>query len=140
MMDDHLYQVVGGVLLGASATLSLLLLGKIAGISGIVWKSVSGPKGDRLWRWLFLSGLVIGSFSLHTMTGRPMPEPSSNVWLAIIGGLLVGFGVKVSNGCTSGHGLCGIGLLSKRSITATCTFMIAAIATVTVMRLAQGML
>ncbi len=152
--SPFLYPILGGLLIGLSATLSLLLLGRIAGISGIIWGAFA-PRGlearseledgaggefgfepGRLWRLLFLMGLVLGSLVFHIVTGRPMPVPSDNAGLAIVAGLLVGIGVKLGSGCTSGHGVCGIGRLSLRSLLATCLFMFAAIVTVAVIRLA----
>jgi uncharacterized membrane protein YedE/YeeE len=130
--------LLGGLLIGTSAVALLLFLGRIAGISGIVWGAVSAQP-DNAWRWLFIVGLLLGPLLYHTVTGTPYPVPSAlQWWHAIIGGLLVGFGVKLSSGCTSGHGVCGIGRLSPRSIVATVTFMATGIATVYVVRHVLG--
>ena len=130
--------LLGGLLIGISAVALLLFLGRIAGISGIVWGAVSAQP-DNSWRWLFIVGLLLGPLLYHTVTGTPYPEPSSlQWWHAVVGGLLVGFGVKLSSGCTSGHGVCGIGRLSPRSIIATVTFMVTGIATVYVVRHVMG--
>ena len=112
----------------------LLLLGPIAGIAGIVWGAISAQP-DNAWRWLFIVGLVLGPLLYHLLAAVPYPPASALPWWqAVAGGLLVGFGVKLGNGCTSGHGVCGIGRLSMRSLVATITFMITGIATVYVIR------
>jgi len=126
--------LTGGLLIGMSAVALLLFLGRIAGISGIVWGAVSG-QSDNLWRWMFVLGLLVGPLLYHTVTGTPHPEASPlQWWHAAAGGLLVGIGVKLGSGCTSGHGVCGIGRLSPRSLIATMTFMASGIATVYVVR------
>ncbi|RVU86310.1 YeeE/YedE family protein [Leucothrix sargassi] len=130
-MSNFIYPILGGVLIGLSATLLLLALGRIAGISGIVWAAIT-DKGQRTWRWFFLGGLVLGSVLFHWVSGVPIPETSDNWLLAAVAGLIVGVGVKLGSGCTSGHGVCGIGRLSMRSLTATITFMLTAIITVAI--------
>jgi uncharacterized membrane protein YedE/YeeE len=126
--------LIGGLLIGASAVALLALLGRIAGIAGIVWSAVSAQP-DNAWRWLFIVGLLIGTVLYHALTGAPHPQPSSLPWWqAIAGGLLVGIGVRLGSGCTSGHGVCGIGRLSPRSLIATVTFMATGIITVYVIR------
>jgi len=126
--------LIGGLLIGASATAMLLFLGRITGISGIVWSAVSG-QADNSWRWLFIVGLVLGPLLYHTLSATPYPAASPlQWWHAVIGGLLVGFGVKMGAGCTSGHGVCGIGRLSPRSLIATMTFMATGIITVYITR------
>jgi len=126
--------LIGGLLIGASATAMLLFLGRITGISGIVWSAVSG-QADNSWRWLFIVGLVLGPLLYHTLSATPYPAASPlQWWHAVIGGLLVGFGVKMGAGCTSGHGVCGIGRLSPRSLIATMTFMATGIVTVYITR------
>lgn len=129
-MDAFITPLVGGLLIGSSAVLLLLLLGRVAGISGIVWGAISAQP-DNSWRWLFIVGLVLGPLLYHSLSGTPYPAPSSQPWwVALIGGLVVGIGVKMGSGCTSGHGVCGIGRLSLRSLVATLTFMATGIATV----------
>lgn len=115
----------GGMLLGVSASLLLLFNGKIAGISGIVSGLMKNETGDRGWRWLFVIGMVAGGVLGVKAFGAHIPmQYDTNLMLLLIGGLFVGIGTKVGNGCTSGHGICGIGRLSKRSIVATCVFML----------------
>ncbi|MBA5763945.1 YeeE/YedE family protein [Vibrio sp. 404] len=115
----------GGMLLGVSATMLLLFNGKVAGISGIVSGLFSAPqKGDYAWRVLFFTGMVLGGFFTVHLFDLAIPEMEGlNIWGVVLAGLLVGIGTRLGNGCTSGHGICGIGRLSKRSIIATCVFM-----------------
>lgn len=133
-MFSYSAPLIGGLLIGASAAAMLYLLGRIAGISGIVWGAISNQPGNS-WRWWFVAGLLIGPLLYHGLTGTPHPAASPlQWWHAIGGGLLVGFGVKLGAGCTSGHGVCGIGRLSPRSLLATIMFMATGIITVFVMR------
>jgi uncharacterized membrane protein YedE/YeeE len=132
-MSIPVIPLAGGLLIGLSSILLLLTLGRIAGISGIVWGALSDP--DRSWRWQFVSGLVAGAFAIHALTGRPIPAPSdAPMFMAVIAGILVGIGTRVGSGCTSGHGVCGIGRRSVRSIIATCTFMATGVVTVALLR------
>lgn len=126
--------LIGGLLIGVSATLMLMMLGRITGISGILAASLR-PTPDSAWRYLFLVGLVAGAYSYHWLSGSP-PAPASDAgWpVTIVAGLLVGAGTRIGGGCTSGHGVCGIARLSKRSIAATAAFMGAGMLTVFVMR------
>jgi uncharacterized membrane protein YedE/YeeE len=127
----------GGVLIGISSVLMLALLGQIAGISGIFAGAIRAlqPFSDSVWRWCFLIGLVAGAALFHGVSGRPFPEPSSaGLPLTIVAGLLVGFGTRLGGGCTSGHGVCGIGRLSVRSLLATAAFMAAGFVTVYLVR------
>ena len=132
-MSIPVIPLAGGLLIGVSSILLLLTLGRIAGISGIVWGALSDP--DRSWRWQFVSGLVAGAFAIHALTGRPIPAPSdAPLFMAVIAGILVGIGTRVGSGCTSGHGVCGIGRRSVRSIVASCTFMATGVVTVALLR------
>ena len=128
----------GGFLIGASAVAMLYFLGRITGISGIVWGAVSG-QADNAWRWLFIVGLLLGPLLYHQLSATPYPAASPLAWWqAVVGGLLVGFGVRLGSGCTSGHGVCGLGRLSPRSLVATLTFMATGIATVYLTRHVLG--
>lgn len=129
----------GGILIGVSAVLLLWLNGRIAGISGIAGGLLSGPTSDRAWRFLFLAGLV-GGVALYRLLGGPLQqiEVTPSLPLLIGGGLLVGLGTRVSGGCTSGHGVCGLGRRSPRSLAATATFMAVAGVTVFVVRHVLG--
>ena len=136
-MNAYLLPLTGGILLGLSAIWLLLTLGRVAGISGIAWGSIAGP--DRGWRWLFLVGLLLGGLLTHTVIGQPLPDESTApTWLIAISGLLVGIGTRMGGGCTSGHGVCGLGRRSPRSLTATLTFMTLGIVTVFVMQTLIG--
>ncbi|EOV9520595.1 YeeE/YedE family protein [Vibrio parahaemolyticus] len=114
----------GGILLGISATILLLVNGKIAGISGIMNGIMSPKKGDYSWRLLFAVGMIAGGLISVLMLGVAAPSTANlSLGMVIAAGLLVGIGTRLGNGCTSGHGICGMGRLSKRSIVATCVFM-----------------
>ena len=114
--------LAGGILLGCSALLLLLANGRIAGISGILGGTLTAPKSDRLWRFLFIAGMIIGGALAAPFGDMPQTLGSHPALLAVAG-LLVGIGTRMGNGCTSGHGICGIGRLSIRSIVATVVFM-----------------
>ena len=119
---------LGGALIGLSAASLMLLNGRIAGVTGILAGIFDPQGGDRFWRTAFVAGLVAAPLSAVAL-GFTMPAlqlPSSLVVTAAAG-LLVGFGTRLSNGCTSGHGVCGIARLSPRSLIATGIFMAAAI-------------
>jgi uncharacterized membrane protein YedE/YeeE len=131
MFDQFISPLIGGVMIGLSASLFLFLNGKIAGISGLFWNSIFNKN---ILSILFILGLPIGVFIIHSATGKAIPPSSPSILSAAIGGLIVGLGVKLANGCTSGHGICGIARLSMRSIVATLTFMGTGIITVALLR------
>lgn len=126
--------LAGGLLIGLSATLLLLMNGRIAGISGILGGLLSPKAGDTRWRWMFVTGMLLGAacFSL-LMGGLTVEVQVSWPWM-IAAGFIVGFGTRLGSGCTSGHGVCGIARLSRRSLVATLTFMASAGVTVFVIR------
>jgi uncharacterized membrane protein YedE/YeeE len=127
--------LAGGVLIGASAVLLLWLNGRIAGVSNIAAGILDWKRGDVLWRLLFLGGLVAGAGLFYALFGgAPAPRGGFPVWLLGLGGILVGFGTALGSGCTSGHGVCGLGRLSLRSLVATLVFLLTAIATTFVVR------
>ncbi|QNP39785.1 YeeE/YedE family protein [Lysobacter solisilvae (ex Woo and Kim 2020)] len=128
--------LLGGALIGLAATLLYALLGRIAGISGIVNAAVE-QRGERGWRVAFLLGLVIAATAWLAYTGAPPRTGFGSGWL-IAAGLLVGFGTRLGNGCTSGHGICGLARLSKRSLVAVLVFMGVAFATTYVLRHVLG--
>ena len=130
---------IGGALIGISAVLLMLLNGRIAGITGIFAGLIDPVSTDRAWRATFIVGLIAAPLSA-ALLGYPIPIPHMPASFATIAiaGLLVGFGTRLSNGCTSGHGICGIARLSPRSITATAIFMAAAIVVVAVTRHVVG--
>ncbi len=136
MMNDYLLALLGGALIGVSVSLMLLWNGRVTGISGIVYSAAVKPtKGDRDWRWSFIAGMLGGGFLLQIIYPKAFEGNllSAN-WTLVVGGLLVGFGTVLGNGCTSGHGVCGISRLSPRSLLATITFMGAGILSVYVFR------
>ncbi len=126
---------LGGALIGLSALILFLLDGRIAGISGIFGGLLGFPRGDSAWRAAFLAGLIIAPV-LYAAIGGHLPPltVTSSLPLLLAGGFLVGFGTRLGNGCTSGHGVCGMARLSPRSIVATLTFMATAAITVFVLR------
>ena len=116
--------LAGGVLIGLAATLLLLFNGRIAGISGILGGIFTRIPGDRLWRVLFLLGMVLAGFTWQLLwPGTFADRPRFPLPLLLAGAFMVGFGTRMGGGCTSGHGVCGIGRLSWRSIVATLVFM-----------------
>lgn len=130
---------LGGMMIGASAALFLLLNGRIAGISGILGGLLSASRSDLGWRLAFLLGLVLAPL-IYTALGGTLPPISLNapLLLLVLAGLLVGFGARLGAGCTSGHGVCGLGRGSPRSIVATGVFMATAILTVIITRHLMG--
>jgi uncharacterized protein len=127
--------LVGGGLIGLASALLMLLNGRIAGISGILGGALTTSVRDKIWRVLFIAGLISAPIVIG-LFGHPLPEPQMPAsWLLIVAaGTLVGFGARYGGGCTSGHGVCGIARLSARSIVATVVFMASAIAVVAIMR------
>ena len=127
--------MAGGALIGISVTLLLLFNGRIGGISGIMNGVFFAPKNDRIWRLIFLAGLVTGAFLLQLLAPDfNVPRQNYPLLLLGLGGFLIGFGTRMSGGCTSGHGICGIANLSIRSLIATLTFMGTGIMTVYIIR------
>lgn len=112
----------GGLLIGASATLMMLMNGRIAGISGIFFQ-LRKPSQKPAWQLAFIVGLLGGAFLYFHFTKQAYPQVLSSWELALIGGFIVGVGTRLGSGCTSGHGVCGISRFSPRSIVATLTFM-----------------
>ena len=118
----------GGILIGIAAAMLLLFSGKIAGISGIFGGMLFQQGEERTWRSAFVAGLIVGGLMLYGINAEYFENTSGRGLVAVtIAGLLVGIGTRVGGGCTSGHGVCGIGRLSARSLAATVTFMVAGI-------------
>jgi uncharacterized protein len=135
MMSHYLASAIGGVCIGVSAAAFLLLNGRVAGISGIVDGVFRPPSLRSLSNLLFALGLIAGPVSFRLALGAwPAVHVSDSILLYVLAGLLVGFGTRLGSGCTSGHGVCGLGRLSSRSFVAVVTFLAAGIATVLVMR------
>ena len=126
---------IGGALIGLAAVLLMLFNGRIAGITGLFAGLIDPIGSERIWRATFIAGLIAAPLSA-ALLGLALPLPQMPASLAVIAaaGLLVGFGTRLANGCTSGHGVCGIARLSPRSIAATAIFMGAAIIVVALTR------
>lgn len=130
---------IGGALIGLSATLLLLLSGHIAGISGIITGTLLRTRGETLWRLMFIAGLFLGAGAIVWTMPLPFtPRSGFSPVLLIAAGLLVGIGTRMSGGCTSGHGVCGLARLSPRSLVATLTFVAAGMITVFITRHVMG--
>ncbi|BDT70620.1 hypothetical protein os4_01270 [Comamonadaceae bacterium OS-4] len=126
--------LIGGLLLGLSASLFILVNGRILGISGIVGGLLTPRAGDTSWRLAFVLGLVIAP-SVYALFAGPVLATVDAGWATLIAaGLLVGVGTRYGAGCTSGHGVCGLSRLSPRSLVATLSFMGAGFAVVFVIR------
>ncbi len=127
--------LIGGLLIGVAAALLLLLNGRISGISGIVGGLLAPKISDAGWRVVFVAGLLLGALAYMLATGGAIPvRMQASLPVLVAAGLLVGFGTRFGSGCTSGHGLCGIARLSKRSIVASAVFFGVAMLTVFVVR------
>ena len=131
--------LIGGALIGLAAALFALVNGRIAGISGILGGALGAARDDLGWRAAFLAGLVLGPLLVAATTGA-MPKISlqASLPVLIVAGVLVGFGTRLGNGCTSGHGVCGIARGSPRSIWATVAFFATAAVMVFVVRHVVG--
>lgn len=130
MSGDWIVALFGGVLIGVSAVSLLWLDGRIAGISGILNGVLFPARGEVAWRLAFLLGLIVAAgLYMGFVPGAPQPREGMSPAVLIAAGLLVGFGTRMGNGCTSGHGVCGLGRLSVRSLVAVITFMATAIVT-----------
>ncbi len=128
--------LLGGLLIGLAVAILYLLRGNYAGISGIYIHVISANKNGFLWRLLFVFGLIIGPVILSFFSYKDLgfEMPNTNPIIIILGGLLVGYGTQLGSGCTSRHGICGIGRLSIRSIIGTCVFVGAGVLTVLLTR------
>jgi uncharacterized membrane protein YedE/YeeE len=126
--------LIGGALIGLASALLMLSAGRLAGVSGVLGGLLT-TTGDRAWRLAFVAGLVAAAL-IGPLFGTPAPArlASTNLMLYAVAGLLVGFGSRMGNGCTSGHGVCGFARISARSIVATLVFMGMAIVTVALVR------
>ncbi|MEO6018029.1 MAG: YeeE/YedE family protein [Polaromonas sp.] len=134
-MHHFIQPVMGGLLIGLASWLLLASLGRIAGISGIASGVLVPAKGDTGWRLAFITALVLAGTVTAYVLQTPI-NPLRPVWLLLAAGLLVGFGTVLGSGCTSGHGVCGLGRRSGRSLVATLVFMGTGVATVLAVRLA----
>lgn len=131
-----LQSLAGGAIIGVAAVALMLYAGRIFGATGVVAGFLSpNLPGDRAWRLTLLAGMISAPILIWLATGS-MPEltPVSSLPWTVVGGLIVGFGVTLGSGCTSGHGVCGLARLSPRSLVATLTFMASTALTVFVVR------
>lgn len=134
--------LAGGALIGLAASLLLLFHGRVAGLSGILGETLrgEGTRGDGAYRGAFLAGLVAAGIALRFIHPAAFPRSLNGgaggvtLGLVAVAGVLVGYGTRLGNGCTSGHGVCGLSRLSKRSLVATMTFMATGAMTVFVVR------
>lgn len=135
-----LQSLVGGALIGLAAVLLMLTLGRIMGATGILAGVLTpGTHPDKSWRVAVLAGMISGPLAVLALSGQmPIVQVPVSLPMLLIGGFLVGVGVTYGSGCTSGHGVCGIARLSRRSIAATATFMVTTAITVYVVRHVMG--
>ena len=116
--------LAGGALIGLAAAALLALTGKTAGVSGILDGLLRGEQGEFGWKLAFVAGLLAGGAGMLWLRPESFPaSPVESLGFAVAGGLLVGFGTRLGGGCTSGHGVCGLGRLSRRSLVGTILFM-----------------
>ena len=130
--------LAGGILIGLATALLLLANGRVAGISGILGGLLRPSRGDIAWRVTFILGLFVAPLVWLTMGAMPPAQIDHSPALLAAGGLLVGIGTRFGNGCTSGHGVCGIARLSPRSLLATACFLAAGFVTVFIVRHVLG--
>ncbi|MEX0970009.1 MAG: YeeE/YedE family protein [Paracoccaceae bacterium] len=136
MNPDWVNATLGGLMIGASAALLLLGNGRVAGISGILGNAFKANRSPaQVERLMFLIGLLAAPLVYWPFAPLPALSMTTSIPLILVAGLLVGFGVRMGSGCTSGHGVCGSARLSRRSIVAMITFMATGIATVAAMNL-----
>ncbi len=126
--------LAGGVMIGLAAAAFVLLNGRIAGVSGILGGLLRPARGDAAWRAAFIAGLIIAPWAYAALAPLPESTIEATYPVAVLAGLLVGVGTRYGAGCTSGHGVCGVARLSRRSLIATACFMAAGFATVFVAR------
>jgi uncharacterized membrane protein YedE/YeeE len=123
--------LIGGILIGLASLLAATLSGKVPGISGVFARLLVPATTHKEWRFLFLLGLIGGAaFSFFMWESADLFRPMRPLWVTAIAGLLVGFGTRLGGGCTSGHGVCGVGTGAKDSIAATMIFVGTAMVTV----------
>jgi uncharacterized protein len=124
MQTDWLWGLLGGGLIGSAGAIFLLLNGRIMGASGILGTVVDGTAGRNLFENIvFIAGLVGVPWLISLAWQGQATNVTSNIWAIVVGGVLVGLGTRLANGCTSGHGVCGISRLSRRGIAATLAYV-----------------
>ncbi|MDF1658032.1 MAG: YeeE/YedE thiosulfate transporter family protein [Verrucomicrobiales bacterium] len=138
MNPDYLHGFLGGCLIGGGSLLALIVTGKIPGISGVFGRLLKPKQNETSWRLVFLLGLIAGAGLLFQLSEQAsiFRVPDGRNWLVYaIAGIVVGFGTRLGGGCTSGHGVCGMGMGARDSMVATVVFMAAGMFTVTIFRL-----
>lgn len=133
-MLDYTQALQGGVLIGVACWILLAGIGRVAGVSGIAAGVITTRRQPSMWRWAFLFGLAGGGALFSWLLGARLDLPT-HVLMLVPAGFLVGFGTVLGSGCTSGHGVCGLGRRSHRSLVAVIVFMGAAMVTVLVLAL-----
>ena len=137
--SEFVLPLAGGALIGLAASLMLLFNGRIAGISGIFGGLLKPKGGDIDWRLAFVGGLLVGGVILALVAPDTLAiSEHRSVAATLVGGLVVGFGVRMGNGCTSGHGVCGLSRFSRRSVVATASFMTTGIVTASLIHILAG--
>ncbi len=140
MPDSYSNGLIGGCLIGLGSLLAMIASGKVPGVSGVFGRLLRPATKDKGWRIMFLLGLIAGAFLLfHFNTDAArfvVPAGRSSIWIFAIAGIVVGFGTRLGGGCTSGHGVCGMGMGVRDSIIATLVFMAAGFVTVYLFKLA----
>lgn len=134
------FAILGGILIGISASLMLMITGRITGISGILGSIIRPDENDKIWRFLFIAGLLAGGVIMSIWKTLATYQTIATMTDFILAGLFVGIGTSLGSGCTSGHGVCGISRLSIRSIIATICFMIFGIMSVLLFKYIRGQL
>ena len=124
----------GGMIIGLAASLLMLGIGRVAGISGIVGGLLGPSRGDVQWRLLFIAGLLVSPLVWRAFGSLPDMQVDTGLPLIVVAGMLVGYGTRLGSGCTSGHGVCGMARLSTRSLVATIMFMLAGFIAASVLR------
>ncbi len=141
METDWVWGLAGGVLIGLGGAVYLLGNGRIMGASGILGGLLDGSgRSSAAERLAFLAGVIVMPLLIGLLAGSPATHATSNAAILIAAGVLVGLGTRMANGCTSGHGVCGVSRLSLRGITATAAFMLAGILTVAILRQVMGVI
>lgn len=130
--------LAGGALIGLAASMMLLFNGRIAGISGVFGGLLKPSAGDVGWRLAFVGGLLLAGVGLALVAPATLGASPASPGVIALAGLLVGFGVRMGNGCTSGHGVCGLSRMSRRSLVATLSFMGAGMVTASLVQLLAG--
>jgi len=131
--------ILGGVLIGSAAGLLFLLEGRIAGVSGILARGLDPTAGGHVWRLTFVAALVAGGAIADAFHPGALPRAyAGSTPRLVVAGALVGIGARLANGCTSGHGLCGVARGSRRSLAAVATFMAVGMLTVLAVRVVGG--